>query len=239
MRRAVSSTTARPSGSFARAAEKIARASNGGAELGVERALLRQARRECADRARARIDVLPQPDEREVDLTGSAVMAPVQVAAQHETGTHARADREEGEVVHAAGDAAPLLADGGEVDVVLEAHRDLEAPSQLRPEGVALETRHAGRQADAAGCRVDDPGHADDRAVDPRRVGSLSWSRARRGAARSCRARRVASSPRISTSWRARISPERSQIAPRRKRAPTSSPSTSAASGTGSKKTAP
>ena len=183
MRRAVSSTTARPSGSFARAAEKIARASNGGPSSVSKRALLRQARRECGDRARARVDVLPQPDEREVDLTGSAVMAPVQVAAQHETGTHAGADGEEGEVVHAAGDAAPLLADGGEVDVVLEAHGNLEAPSQLRPEGVALETRHAGRQADAAGCRVDDPGHSDDRAVDPRRVETRRGRRAHRAAA--------------------------------------------------------
>ena len=131
------------------AAERVVRAGGGEdragverwPELGVERALLRQARRERADRARARVDVLPQPDEREVDLAGSAVMAAVQLAAQDETGAHARADREEGEVVDAAGDAAPLLADGGEVDVVLEAHGSLEAPSQLRPEGVALETR--------------------------------------------------------------------------------------------------
>src|SRR4051812_46912249 len=47
------------------------------------------------------------------------------------------------------------------------------------------------------------------------------------------------SAPGISTSWRARTSPRRSQIAPRRKRAPTSRPSTSAASWTGSKKVAP
>ena len=47
---------------------------------------------------------------------------------------------------------------------------NLEAPTQLRAEGVALETRHAGRQADAAGGRVDDPWHSDDRAVDARRV---------------------------------------------------------------------
>ena len=40
-------------------------------------------------------------------------------------------------------------------------------------------------------------------------------------------------------SWRARTSPRRSQIAPRRKRAPRSSPSTSAASWTGSKNVAP
>ena len=42
-----------------------------------------------------------------------------------------------------------------------------------------------------------------------------------------------------STSWRARTAPDRSQIAPRRNRAPMSTPSTSAASGTASKKTAP
>ena len=45
--------------------------------------------------------------------------------------------------------------------------------------------------------------------------------------------------PGISTSWRARTAPLRSQIAPRRKRAPRSSPSTSAASCTGSKNVAP
>ncbi len=93
-------------------------------------------------------------------------MTAVQLAAQDETPTHARADREEGEVVDAAGDATPLLADGSEIDVVLEAHRNLQAPSQLGAERVALETRHAGRQADAAACRVDDPRHSDDRAVD-------------------------------------------------------------------------
>ena len=48
-----------------------------------------------------------------------------------------------------------------------------------------------------------------------------------------------ASAPSSSTSWRARTSPRRSQIAPRRKRAPRSKPRTSAASGTRSKKTAP
>ena len=53
------------------------------------------------------------------------------------------------------------------------------------------------------------------------------------------RARRATSAPGSSTSWRARTSPRRSQIAPRRKRAPRSSPSTSAASCTGSKNVAP
>ena len=42
-----------------------------------------------------------------------------------------------------------------------------------------------------------------------------------------------------STSWRARTLPARSQIAPRRKRVPRSSPRTSAASGIASKNTAP
>ena len=45
--------------------------------------------------------------------------------------------------------------------------------------------------------------------------------------------------PPSSTSWRTRMSPTRSQTAPRAKRAPRSRPRTSAASGTGSKKTAP
>ena len=47
--------------------------------------------------------------------------AAVQLAAQHEPGAEAGADREEDEVVDAAGDAPPLLAERGEVDVVLDA----------------------------------------------------------------------------------------------------------------------
>jgi hypothetical protein len=56
----------------------------------------------------------------------------------------------------------------------------------------------------------------------------------------SCRAATPvnASAPR-STSWRARTDPWRSHSAPRTNRAPTSMPITKAASGTGSKNTAP
>ena len=89
------------------------------------------------------------------------------------------------------------------------------------------------------GVAGDDARHADHDAVDQlgaRPVGRRISVRAGASIA-SIAARGVDAAS--STSWRARISPSRSQIAPRRKRAPRSRPSTSAASGTGSKKTAP
>ena len=64
------------------------------------------------------------------------------------------------------------------------------------------------------------------------RPGARRTRRASLGGRRSPRSRASASAPSSSTSWRARTSPRRSQIAPRRKRAPRSRPRTSAASGT-------
>ena len=225
-------------GRCARAAEKIARASNGGRARCRGSARSAEPRRERGDRARARVDVLPEPEEREVDLARGPVMAAVELAARARarrpcpvpTERNAKSSTPRATPRHCSPTAARLTS--------FSRLTGAEAPTQLRAEGVALETRHAGRQADARRSRVDDARDADDSAVDPRRVepGRLDERVAQRTIASSAP---PASAPTISTSCRARISPRRSQIAPRRKRAPTSSPSTSAASGTGSKKTAP
>ena len=60
---------------------------------------------------------------------------------QHEPGAEAGADREEDEVVDAARDAPPLLAEGGEVDVVLDRQRQREPRSQIGAEVAVLEAR--------------------------------------------------------------------------------------------------
>ena len=85
--------------------------------------------------------------------------------------------------------------------------------------------------ADLARRRLDHARHAGHRAVERARAGRSPAASSRvaqlgRRVERRRRRRRPASS----TSWRARTLPRRSQIAPRRKRAPRSSPSTSAAS---------
>ena len=159
----------------------------------------------------------------------------MELAAEHEAGAEAGADREEDEVLDAARDASPLLAERGEVDVVLERHRQLEPLGELvarappsRP-GTFVERRRRSRRDDAR--------HADDHPVEKiaRQAARLDERR--------CELR-DASTPLRLGGRRARRPgahdvAARSQIAPRRKRAPRSRPSTSAASGTRSKKTAP
>ena len=144
---------------------------------------------------------------------------------------HARPDGEEDEVGDPARDSLPLLAECGEVDVVLERHREVECCLELVAEASTLETGdvlgHLQRPVGG-----DDARHADD---------TLSTSEGSSAAASSSDARRraiasvapSASALASSTSWRARMAPPRSQTAPRTKRAPRSSPSTSAASVTG------
>ena len=240
IRRATSCTTSAASASPARAAAKMSRVVVGRGERRCARPPGREPRRERRDGAGARVDVLVQPDEREVDLSGRPVATAVELAAQDEAGAHAGADREEEEVVDTAGDALPLLPERRQVDVVLEPDAEPEVLLELGREGRSLEAGDARRERDRPALGVDDAGHADDGAVDEAvRPGSRSRRRARPAARRSASSTRGASAPSISTSSRARTSPRRSQIAPRRKRPPRSSPSASAASGTGSKKTAP
>ena len=179
------------------------------------------------------------PGGDEVDLARGAVAAPVQLAAKHEAGAEPGAHREEHEVFDAPRHPAPALADGGEVDVVLDADGQLEPAAEVAAPVAPFEAGDVGRERQAAGVGVDDAGNADDDAVDP--VGGEAARLGERDAKRrrSPRSRPRRRRPSSSTSWRARISPRRSQIAPRRKRAPRSSPSTSPASGTTSKKVAP
>ena len=79
------------------------------------------------------------PCEGEVDLAGGAVPAAVELTAEDDPCSHAGSDREEDEVVDAAGDALPLLAQGGQVDVVLERHREAERALELATELAPLE----------------------------------------------------------------------------------------------------
>ena len=89
----------------------------------------------------------------------------MELAAEHEPGAHPRADRQEEEVVDAACDAPPLLPERGEVDVVLEPHREPEPRLEGVRERRALEPGDVRRERDRAPLRVDDAGHADDDAV--------------------------------------------------------------------------
>ena len=235
IRRASSATTSRATGSPARAAAKIERGSYGGSSTVAGRRALRASR----ERRRARVDVLGEADARVVELARRAVPAAVQLAAQHEPGAEAGADRDEDEVVDAARDAAPLLAERGEVDVVLDRHRQSEPLRELAREAVALEPGHVRRERDARRLALDGARHAEHDAVDRARLDAAAASNERVEQRDRVERRGCASRSGSSTSWRARISPVRSQIAPRTKRAPRSRPSTNAASGTGSKKTAP
>ena len=104
----------------------------------------------------------------------------MELAAQHEAGAEPGADREEDEVLDPASDALPLLADGGEVDVVVDDDGDARAAPRPRRRS-AIPSRPAKlREADDARRELDDAGHADDGAVDQLRgqpVASTSESR--------------------------------------------------------------
>jgi hypothetical protein len=56
-------------------------------------------------------------------LAGGALMAAHEPAADHDPGAHPLAGEDADDVVHAGGDAAPALADHGEVAVVLHDDR--------------------------------------------------------------------------------------------------------------------
>src|SRR5207244_12985967 len=90
-----------------------------------------ETRRQSGERAGARIDVLAEAGAREVELAGGAVVAAVQLSAEDDSATQAGADRQEREVLHAATDAEPLLAERGEVDVVVERDREREPVGEV------------------------------------------------------------------------------------------------------------
>ena len=93
--------------------------------------------------------------------------APMQLAVQHEAGAEAGAHRQKDEVLDTACGPAPALADGREIDVVLDGHRQLEPGPQVRRPVAALETGDVGRERQPARVRVDDARQSDDGAVDP------------------------------------------------------------------------
>src|SRR4029077_3586459 len=90
--------------------------------------------------ARARVDLLLETGSRIVELAGGAVDPPAPLSPQHETRPQPGTDRDEGEVVDAAGDPSPLLAEGGEVDVVLDRRGASEPLAQVARELRTLET---------------------------------------------------------------------------------------------------
>ena len=122
--------------------------------------------RERRHARRGRIELGVQADQREVDLAGGAVVTAMEFAPQDDPRPHPGADREEREVVDAARDTAPLLAERGEVDVVLQRDRKPEPLLELGVEGSTLEAGNVLRQVDPPRLRLDDAGDSDDHAVD-------------------------------------------------------------------------
>ena len=166
IRRASSATAARATASPACAAAKIARPSYGGVERRARARRRREPLRDRRERGRARVDVLVEPGRGVVELARRAVVAAVQLAAQHEPRAEPGADREEDEVVDAVGRAAPALAERREVDVV--PHRDGESQrlAQLAPVQTPLEAGDVGDETDPVAVGLDGAGNADDDAVD-------------------------------------------------------------------------
>ena len=96
--------------------------------------------------------------------------AAVQLAAEDDPGAHAGPDGQEDEVVDAARNTLPLLAEGRQVDVVLERHRQAERLFELGAEGAAFQSRHVLGQVHDAAVRIGHARDADDDAVDELRV---------------------------------------------------------------------
>ena len=144
------------------------------------------------------------------------------------------------EVVDASGNPLPLLTERGEVDVVLERHRQLErARPRARPEGDALEPRDARGEVDTAVSASTTPGTPTTTpSIDGRRQpGRIAPVVAKRRDRRRARFGVAAGAPRRPGARGSRRADRRSRRAGNAHR--DRSPSTSAASGTGSKKTRP
>ncbi len=237
IRRATSWTTASASASPARAAAKMSRAPYGAHSV-VGRPVAHQPRCVRRDSSRARVDVLDEPDEGEIDLSrrrrcdrgearrGGRVLRPCPCRS---TGTGSRRRRRQ---------PPPLLPERREIDVVLEPDPTpswaSSASANVGPSRPAtLVASEISRRSGST--TPGTPTTTPFTSASSRPVASTSAA----CSSAICSSTRDASAPSISTSRRALTSPRRSQIAPRRKRPPTSSPSASAASGTGSKNTAP
>src|SRR5262249_50172110 len=88
--------------------------------------------------ARAGVEI-QMTGPRVIELARCAVVPAVNLSPQDDAGAEPGADRDEDEVVHSAGYSLPVLADGREVDVVLERHRTRQLLGCLTAEIPSLE----------------------------------------------------------------------------------------------------
>ena len=95
--------------------------------------------------------------------------AALQHAVEHETRAETRADREEHEIVDAACDALPALAERREVDVVLDRHRQADSSRELAAKPFAFEPGDVPGERDAPARALDRSRHAKHHAVDEAR----------------------------------------------------------------------
>ena len=90
----------------------------------------------------------------------------MQLTAQDEPGSQAGADREKEEIVHAARHASPLLAEGSEVDVVLELNGQAERVREPTGEPRSFDAEGVRGERDRPVDRIDHTGNPDDRTVE-------------------------------------------------------------------------
>ena len=83
-----------------------------------------------------------------------------------EPGAEAGTDRQEHEVLHPACDPLPALADGRQVDVVLDGDGKTQPVANVVSPESSLEAGDVRREPELSGVHIDDAGNADDRAVD-------------------------------------------------------------------------
>ena len=149
IRRAASATTASASGSPALAPPKIAGTAYGGSSVEGSRLFTGQPGGEGGDGRRTRvIGVLPLAAQRVVELARGAAVARDELAANDQPGAETGPHRQEGEVLHAPADAPPALADGGQVDVILDRDADPEARLQIPADLEPLEARRCSPPAE-------------------------------------------------------------------------------------------
>jgi hypothetical protein len=90
----------------------------------------------------------------------------VELASEHQSGSHAGTDREEGEVVDSSGHSPPLLSERSEVDVVLDHHVETQAGAQLGAEPASAEPWNVVGQLERSARALDDRRNSDNDAVD-------------------------------------------------------------------------
>ena len=142
------------------------RTSNGGCRVVAAPFSADEPRGELGDCGSARIDLVRAAGRDQVDLAGGAVAAAMELAPEDQPGAEAGTDREEDEVLHPARDPLPALADGRQVDVVLDGDGKTQPVANVVTPESSLEAGDVRREPELSGVRIDDAGDADDRAVD-------------------------------------------------------------------------